>query len=221
LGLVGGLGVGATIHYYKELVKVHEARGRTLNLVIAHAETSRVFEYVRAGDRNSLAQYLVGFIHRLGSAGAEVAAIPAITPHFCLRELVALSPLPLVNIFEPLAQELAKRSIRRVAVFGTKYVIDSALFGFLEGVDIVKPRPDEVDYIHETYIELLQIGTGTTERHTKLTALANTLLRRDAVEAIVLAGTDLSLLFTDANTKFPYLDCAALHLKAILKLLLN
>jgi aspartate racemase len=65
LGLVGGLGVGATIHYYKELAKVHEARGRTLNLVIAHAETSRVFEYVRAGDRKSLAQYLVSFIHRL------------------------------------------------------------------------------------------------------------------------------------------------------------
>jgi aspartate/glutamate racemase len=54
-----------------------------------------------------------------------------------------------------------------------------------------------------------------------LTALANTLLRRDAVEAIVFAGTDLSLLFTDANTEFPYLDCAALHLQAILKLLLN
>ena len=221
LGLVGGLGVGATIHYYKELAKVHEARGRALNLVIAHAETSRVFEYVRAGDRNSLAQYLASFIHRLKSAGAEIAAIPAITPHFCLRELVALSPLPLVNIFEPLAQELAKRSIRRVAVFGTKYVIDSALFGFVDGVEIVQPRPDEVDYIHETYIELLQIGKGTPERHSKLTALANTLLRRDAVEAIVFAGTDLSLLFTGANTEFPYLDCAALHLQAILKLLLN
>jgi aspartate racemase len=221
LGLVGGLGVGATIHYYKELAKVYEARDRTLNLVIAHAETSRVFEYVRAGDRNSLAQYLASFIHRLKSAGAEIAAIPAITPHFCLRELVALSPLPLVNIFEPLAQELAKRSIRRVAVFGTKYVIDSALFGFVDGVEIVQPRPDEVDYIHETYIELLQIGKGTTERHSKLTALANTLLRRDAVEAIVFAGTDLSLLFTDTNTEFPYLDCAALHLQAILKLLLN
>ena len=221
LGLVGGLGVGATVHYYKELARVHEARGRTLNLVIAHAETSRVFEYVRAGDRNSLAQYLASFIHRLKSAGAEIAAIPAITPHFCLQELVALSPLPLVNIFEPLTQELAKRSIRRVALFGTKYVIDSALFGFVDGVEIVQPKPDEVDHIHEIYLELLQIGKGTGERHSQLTALANTLLRRDAVEAIVFAGTDLSLLFTDANTKFPYLDCAALHLQAILKLLLN
>ena len=91
-------------------------------------------------------------------------------------------------------------------MFGTKYVIDSALFGFVEGVEIVQPRPEEVDYIHETYIELLQIGKGTPERHSKLTALANTLLRRDAV---------------DANTEFPYLDCAALHLRAILKLLLN
>jgi aspartate racemase len=221
LGLVGGLGVGATIHYYQELAKLHAARDRTLNLVMVHAETSRVFDRVRAGDREGLAQYLASFIQRLKGAGAEIAAIPAITPQFCLRELVALSPLPLINIFEALAQELARRSVRRVAVFGTKYVIDSALFGFVEGVEIVQPRSDEVDCIHQTYIELLQNGKGSREQHSKLTALANTLRRRDAVEAIIFAGTDLSLLFNDANTEFPYLDCAALHLQAILKRLLD
>jgi aspartate racemase len=221
LGLVGGLGVGATIHYYQELAKLHAARDRALNLVMVHAETSRVFDHVRAEDRAGLAQYLASFIQRLKGAGAEIAAIPAITPQFCLRELVALSPLPLINIFEALAQELARRSVRRVAVFGTKYVVDSALFGFVEGVEIVQPRSDEVDYIHQTYIELLQNGKGSKEQHAKLTALANTLRRRDGVEAIIFAGTDLSLLFNDVNTKFPYLDCAALHLQAILKRLLD
>ena len=221
LGLVGGLGVGATIHYYQELAKLHAARDRALNLVMVHAETSRVFDHVRAEDRAGLAQYLASFIQRLKGAGAEIAAIPAITPQFCLRELVALSPLPLINIFEALAQELARRSVRRVAVFGTKYVVDSALFGFVEGVEIVQPRSDEVDYIHQTYIELLQNGKGSKEQHAKLTALANTLRRRDGVEAIIFAGTDLSLLFNDVNTKFPYLYCAALHLQAILKRLLD
>ena len=52
LGLVGGLGVGATIHYYERLAREHEARGRTLDLVIANAQTSRVFEYVQADDRD-------------------------------------------------------------------------------------------------------------------------------------------------------------------------
>src|ERR1700758_768894 len=94
LGLVGGLGVGATIHYYEELAKAHEAKGRTLDIVIVHAETPRVFDYVQANDRDGLAAYLNGYIRRMKAAGAEVAAIPAVTPHFCLRELVATSPLP-------------------------------------------------------------------------------------------------------------------------------
>jgi aspartate racemase len=217
LGLVGGLGVAATIYYYKELARAHEAQGRTLDIVISHAETSRVFEYVQAGDRAGLAEYLIGFIRRLKAAGAEVAVIPAITPHYCVQELIAVSPLPIFNIFEPLVEELTARSIKRIAVFGTRYSVESNLFGFVKGVEIIRPRVDEVDYIHDTYIELLERGEGSEERHKGLTTLANTLRARDRVEAIVFAGTDLSLLFNETNTEFPHVDCAALHLRAILK----
>src|ERR1700722_19838784 len=65
LGLVGGLGVGATIHYYRSLAKAHAARGLALDLVMAHAETERIFEFVSAGDRVGLAAYLAAFADRL------------------------------------------------------------------------------------------------------------------------------------------------------------
>jgi aspartate racemase len=217
LGLVGGLGVGATVHYYEKLAKAHEANGRTLDIVIAHAETSRVFEYVQAGDAGGLAEYLAGFIRRLKTAGAEVAAIPAVTPHYCIR----LSPLPVFNIFEPLAQELETRGARRVAVFGTRFVMESGLFGFIENAEIVQPKPEEMSYIHDTYAELARLGKGSEEKYQSLSALAHTLRKREELDAIVLAGTDLALIFNEANTDFPCIDCAALHLKAILDGLLN
>jgi aspartate racemase len=220
LGLVGGLGVGATIHYYQKLAKAHEERGRSLDIVITHAETSRVFEYVEAGDRDGLAEYLLVFLRRLQAAGAEFAAIPAITPHYCVRELIAASPLPLFNIFDPLVEELAVRGVRRIAVFGTRYVMESSLYGFAGDVDISRPTSDEMDYIHSTYLELLQKGVGTEEQHRNLTAIAHTLQQRDGVEAIVLAGTDLSLLFNEANTAFPHLDCAVLDIQRIMRGLL-
>jgi aspartate racemase len=217
LGLLGGLGVGATIHYYQKLVKGHEERGRTLDIVITHSETSRVFEYVQAADPDGLAEYLLGFIRRLKAAGAEFAAIPAITPHYCIRQLIAASPLPLFNIFDPLVEELAARGVRRVAVFGTRYVMESSLYGFAGDVEIIRPTSDEMDYIHSTYLELLQKGAGTEEQHRNMTAIAHTLEKRDGAEAILMAGTDLAVLFNEANTEFPHVDCAALHLKRILK----
>ena len=39
------------------------------------------------------------------------------------------------------------------------------------------------------------------------------------VDAIVLAGTDLSLIFDEANTDFPHVDCARVHIQAIMRAL--
>lgn len=221
LGLVGGLGIGATVYYYEKLARAHEAQGRTLELVLTHAEMSRVFEYARADDHNGLAEYLAGYIRRMQAAGAEVAAIPAVTPHFCIGELRAISPLPVVSIFEPLLEELRVRAARRVAIFGTRFVVESSLFGQLPDLDVIKSRPEEMDYIHNTYIELARTGKASEEQHARLTALAHRLVRREGVDTILLAGTDLALLFDDTNTDFPNVDCAALHLRAILKKVLD
>jgi len=216
LGLIGGLGVGATVHYYERLAKGCEQLGFELDIVITNAQTSRVFEYVEADNRDGLAEYLNGYILRMKAAGAEIAAIPAATPHFCVKELAAISPVPVVSIFEPLTGELATRSARRVAIFGTRYVITAELFGALKEVEVIRPDPDEVDTIHATYVELAATGKGSPEKHEKLTAIAKTLVSRDGVDAIILAGTDLTLLFNETNTDFPHIDCAALHIAAIL-----
>lgn len=217
IGLLGGLGVGAAVHYYKKLAEAHDREHLTLDLVMAHAEAAQIFEYAAADDHDGMARYLAGFIERLKAAGAELAVVPAVTPHFCIRQLLALSPLPVLNLFDSLVKELAARSLKRVGVFGTRFVIESALFGMANGVEVVQPRQDEVEYIHRTYVEIVQKGEGTEAQYRGLTELAHTLCERDGVEAIVLAGTDLALLFNESNIVFPYVDCAALHIKAILQ----
>lgn len=216
LGLIGGLGVGATVHYYEKLAKGCEKLGLQLDIVITNAQTSRVFEYVEAGNRDGLADYLNGYIRRMKAAGAAIAAIPAVTPHYCVKELAAISPVPVVSIFEPLTRELEARGARRVAIFGTRYVIGGELFGALKEIAVIPPKPHEVDLIHNTYFELAATGKGSAEKHEKLTALAKTLISRDGVDAIILAGTDLAILFNETNTEFPNIDCAALHVGAIL-----
>jgi aspartate racemase len=52
---------------------------------------------------------------------------------------------------------------------------------------------------------------------TGLRNLAKTLCCRDNVEAIVLAGTELNLIFNDANTDFPAIDCARAHIDGIIR----
>jgi aspartate racemase len=219
LGLLGGLGVGATVHYYQELAKAHEAQGRVLELLIAHVQMSRALEYLQAGTPARLAHYLAEFIGRMKAGGAQVAAIPAVTPHYCIEELSEISPLPLISILDPVAEEIAARGLRRVAIFGTRYTIQSGLFGRLGEVEMVMPKASEVDYIHNAYFQIAQHGRGSEQQHKKLTALAHTICERDRADAIILAGTDLSLLFNDANTDFPHIDCSRLHIRSIMRVL--
>ena len=217
VGLIGGLGVGATVHYYENLARGCDTLGFALDIVITHAQTPRVFAYVEAKDRAGLAEYLNGYLRRMKAAGAEMAAIPAITPLFCAKELAATSALPIVSLLDPLNREIETRKARRVAIFGTRFVIESNLFGALSGVEVVRPGPDEVDLIHKTYVHLAATGEPSAEKHEKLTSLAHRLMTRDRVDAVLLAGTDLTLLFDESNTDFPHVDCAALHIREILR----
>lgn len=213
LGLVGGFGVGAAVYYYQELAKVHDARGLKLNLVTVHADIIQARRQVEANDRVGLAEYLANLIQPLKAAGAEVAAIAAVTPHMCLEELTARSSLPLVD---PL--HCAREGIgdRRVALFGTRITIESDMFGALKGLDVVRPQPEEILYLNDTYFQIASRGTASDSQRKGLTALAHTLLQRDKLDAIVLAGTDLSPLFEESTTDFPFIDCSRLHLDAIM-----
>jgi aspartate racemase len=217
IGLIGGLGVGAAVHYYQELAKMHAARGRVLNLVMAHADMARVRGAVEAQDKPGLATYLAGLTGRLQAAGAEFAVVPAVAPHIAIDELIPLSPLPMVNMIAELRREIDARQFHRVALFGTRYAVESRLFGRLSHLDVVTPQSDEVDYIHNTYFQAVDAGAATAAHHEGLSRLAHKLMERDRVEAIILAGTDLALVFNESNTDFPHLDAARLHLDAIVR----
>jgi hypothetical protein len=53
LGLIGGLGPGSTVHYYRELAKT-----RVGGMMIIHADIGRVLDDAQRGDRVGLAAYL-------------------------------------------------------------------------------------------------------------------------------------------------------------------
>jgi aspartate racemase len=215
IGLIGGVGVGAAIHYYRELARIHAERGHVLNLIMSHAHFDRVRGAVAAGDKQGLASYLGTLIKQMKAAGAEFAVLPAVAPHIAITELIELSPLPLVNLLTEVKHEIDARRLRRVALLGARYVIESRLYGQLESVEIVMPQPDEIDYIHATYFQVAEAGICTAAQREGLARMAHKLIERDRVEAIVLAGTDLALVFDESNIDFPHIDAARVHLDAI------
>jgi aspartate racemase len=214
-GLVGGLGVGASVIYYQAITAACAKRGIAPRLTIASAHAPTALALVEAGRIDELADYLTRFVRELAGAGAKFFAIPAITPHICLNALKRQMVLPIIDILQVTAERLRLRELSRIALFGTKFTIESNLFGALAPFEVIRPSDDEIETIHRIYLELATQGRTTPANQATLRGVGQTLCRRDGVEAVVLAGTDLNLIFNESNAGFPALDCAGAHIDAI------
>jgi aspartate racemase len=216
IGLIGGLGVGAAVIYYRAITTGCAERGVVPRMTIVHADAPTALAHVAAGRIDELAEYLEGFVAELRSVGADFFAIPAVTPHIALTALTNRGSVPIVDMLEVTARGLRERGLSRIAIFGTRFTIETALFGALDAFDVVSPRPQEVDEIHRVYLELVTAGHTSAAGVTALRDIAHAIGRRDRVDAIVLAGTDLNLIFDEASAGFPAFDCASAHVNAIL-----
>jgi aspartate racemase len=219
LGLIGGLGPGATVHYYRGLIAAHAAQGRVARMLIAHADVNHARPLAEADELDELARYLNGFVDATAAGGAEMAAIVAITPHICVAQLLPLLRIPLIDMVSVVRDAIHARGLKRVALFGTRSTVASRMFGRLD-IDVVMPQPDEIDFIHNAYLDVVY-DRSTPAGIDRLRELAHTLIRRDGAEAVLLAGTDLSMVLNEENAGFPTLDCAGVHIAEITKRLLD
>ena len=219
LGLIGGLGPGATVYYYNGLIAAHKAQGRVARMLIAHADVDHGRPLAEAGKLDELARYLNGFIDATAAGGAEMAAIVAVTPHICAAQLTPLLRIPLIDMVATVADAIRERGLKRVALLGTRSTVESRMFGRL-GVDVVMPKGNEIDFIHNSYLDVVY-DRSSPEKIDRLRELANTLVKRDGAESVLLAGTDLSIVLSEENAGFPTIDCAGVHIKAITQRLLS
>jgi aspartate racemase len=216
-GLVAGLGLGAGIFYYRSLVHAHLARGISPSILMVHADVRRVLALATARETRELAAYLGGLLHQLESGGAQIATIPAFAPQICAQELAEVTPLPLISLLDTIVAEIERRHLRRVAIFGARVTMETKLFGRLQNTDIVMPSVEEVDLVSRIYTSIVEKERASAEEYETLRALAHTLIDREHLDAILLAGTDLSFVFDRGNTDFPHVDGARIHIDAIMK----
>jgi len=216
-GLVAGLGMGAGIFYYRSLVKAHLTRGVSPSILMVHADVRRVMGHATARETRELATYLTGLLGQLASGGAQISTIPAFSPQICAQELAEMTPLPLINLLDVIVAEVERRRLQRVAIFGARVTVETKLFGRLQNVDVVTPRPTEVDLLSNIYVRIVEEEQAAAEDYANLRALAHTLIDREHLDAILLAGTDLSFVFNPENTDFPHLDGARRHIDAIMR----
>ena len=168
IGLIGGIGPAATDFYYRGLVDRHRAAGIPLDCTIAHADVGTMGRNLADGRRAEQAAIFAGLIERMKKAGAETAAVTSMGGHFCINELLPISPLPLVHGIHAVAASIEKSGRKKIGVLGTRLVMETKLYGSVSSAELIAPDGERFGQVGDAYSAMAGIGQVTDEQRADL-----------------------------------------------------
>ena len=165
--------------------------------------------------------FIIEDCHICAAAGCDVIAVPCNTSHYFIEEIQRLSPVPVLNMIELVADELVRTGASKAFIMATEGTIRSGLYTrVLEGHGIVSMSPDE-DEIANLMEAIYAIKAG--EPVVNLDALVAMIERYRTLgcEKVILGCTELSLLVEDMTAQgIPselFVNSTDVLIKAILK----
>jgi aspartate racemase len=226
VGLIGGVGPESTIEYYRFIIEAYRERKQDDTYPSIIINSVDVNKYVATANQfGKFADELVIEIERLARAGADFGALAANTPHIVFDELQRRSKLPLVSIVEATCDKARRLGLKRVALLGTRFTMTGGFYQDVfarTGIDLVVPNAEEQEYIHEKYIGELLKNIFTDDTRAGLLAIVKRLRERDAIEAVILGGTELPLILRDAEPDdVEFLDTTRIHVEKIVERLVS
>lgn len=165
-----------------------------------------------------LADYLVDGLERLQRAGAEFALICANATHIALPGIADRLALPVLPIFDPLAQEARRLGFRRLGLMGTKTTMSNGFYQRemeARGFECISPSEEDQALVHRVIFDELCAGQVLQPTTIELVAVA-TRLHTAGAEAVILGCTELPMALNGNNCSMPLLDTTRLHAVAAL-----
>jgi len=228
VGIIGGVGPESTIEYYRFIIEAYRERKQDdtyPSIIINSVDVNKYVALATANRFDAFADELVIEIARLANAGADFGALAANTPHIVFDELQNRSSIPLVSIVEATCDKARDLGLKRVALLGTRFTMSGGFYQDVfarSGIDLVVPNGEEQAYIHEKYIGELLKNVFTDETRAGLLAIIDQLRERDAVDGVILGGTELPLILRDSESEgVTFLDTTKIHVEKIVERLLS
>jgi len=222
VGIVGGIGPESTIDYYRLMIAAYRERvhdGSAPAIIINSIDMNKMLGLIAANELAKVTDYLVAEVHKLAGAGADLVLLAANTPHIVFEEVRRNSPLPMISIVEAACKAAQTLKLKRPGLFGTRFTMQGKFYPQVfsrQSITLVMPAPEEQAYIHEKYMNELGNGIFLPDTRDKLVAITQQLKKRDQIDGLILAGTELPLILRNVTgLGIPLLDTTRIHVDAV------
>jgi len=228
LGIIGGIGPESTIEYYRSIITAYRAQkqdGSYPAIMINSIDLKKMLALIEEDELLKVTDYLVREVHKLAHAGANFGLLAAGTPHIVFDDVQGRSPIPLISIVEAASDAAHSMGLKKVGLFASRFTMQGRFYPNVfskKGISLVVPNDHEQDYIHDKYFSELVKGIVLPETRKRLLAMIDHLKEREAIQGLILGGTELSLILRDGMSEaIPLLDTAQIHAQAAVKELLR
>lgn len=221
IGIVACSAEGAALCY-----RTICSEGAALLGAHAHPEVSmhthslaRYMERIAANDWPGVGGLMLESATKLASIGAQFVICPDNTIHQALPFVADRSPLPWLHIADVVADEAVRRGLRRLAITGTKWLVDSDVYPSRlreRGLEFVRPTDAEREAMNRIIMEELVYGVFKPEA-VAFFQRAMSRMRDEGCDAVVLGCTEIPLVMNDGNSPLPTLDSTRLLARAALR----
>ena len=192
----------------------------------AHPEVSMhtpsLADYVACLERGDLAgvgDLMLASADKLSRIGADFLICPDNTIHRAFDQVAPRSPLPWLHIAEVVASAAVERGFRRLAVLGTRWLVDSEVYPeklTARGLAYARPTVDERDEIDRIVMDELVAGVFKPEAVATIQQVIGR-MKEAGCDGVILACTELPLILDDADAALPTLDSTRLLARAALR----
>lgn len=176
-------------------------------------------ERVERGDWGGVGEMMLASARVLAGAGADFLICPDNTIHQALPLIEARTPRPWLHIAEVVAAVAAERGFRRLAITGTKWLVESEVYPeklAARGIECLRPNAEEREEINRIIMEELTYGVFKPEAVAAFQRIIAR-MKSEGCDAVVLGCTEIPLLMNDRNSPLPTLDSTRLLARAALR----
>ncbi|MCD6405099.1 MAG: amino acid racemase [Planctomycetes bacterium] len=177
---------------------------------------SRYMDLVVAGNWEGVGRLMLQSARKVADAGADFAICPDNTIHQAFEFVAAESPIPWLHIARVVAGEAKRRSLKRLGVLGTKYLMEGPVYSgpcadF--GLTCLTPEKSDRREIDRIIFDELVKGEFTEKSRLYFNiVIAN--LKKRGCRAVVLGCTEIPLLVDPNDCPLPTLDSTRLLARA-------
>jgi aspartate racemase len=220
LGIVGGIAPESTIDYYRQIVARYRAQrgdGSYPSILINSIDLKKMLDLIGAGRLPEVTEYLLAGVAKLAAAGADFGLFASNTPHLVFEEIRQRSAIPLISIVEATCDAAKALGLRRVGLLGTRFTMQGGFYPKVfsaHRIEVVVPRADEQDQVHNRYMSELVQGVYRDETRAQVLTIVERMTSHEGIDGLILGGTELPLLFRDGPTvSIPMLDTTKIHVE--------